>query len=144
MKTRLLFSLFTFVMVINTIAQELSIDADIRPRFEYLNGFGSLIPDGVDAGTFVQQRSRLNFGYKQEKFSALVSVQDVSIWGDTPQIAATDGNDSFSLAQAWIDFKFGSGWSTKLGRQALSYDDQRIFGGLDWAMQGRFHDAALL
>ncbi|MCK8524341.1 hypothetical protein M0D21_22375, partial [Aquimarina sp. D1M17] len=34
--------------------------------------------------------------------------------------------------------------STKLGRQALSYDDQRIFGGLDWAMQGRFHDAALL
>ncbi len=144
MKTRLLFSLFTFVIAINTIAQELSIDADIRPRFEYLNGFGSLIPDGVDAGTFVQQRSRLNFGYKQEKFSALVSVQDVSIWGDTPQIAAADGNDSFSLAQAWIDFKFGSGWSTKLGRQALVYDDQRIFGGLDWAMQGRFHDAALL
>ncbi len=137
--------LFIFVFVFNGKTQELSIDADIRPRLEYLNGFGTLIPDeGVDAGTFVQQRSRLNFGYKEEKFSALVSVQDVSIWGDTPQIAVADNNNSFSLAQAWIDFKFGSRWSTKIGRQALSYDDQRIFGGLDWAMQGRFHDAALL
>lgn len=32
----------------------------------------------------------------------------------------------------------------KAGRQVISYDDQRIFGGLDWAMQGRFHDAALV
>ena len=145
MKNKLLFTMLLLVMVFKGKAQELSIDADIRPRFEYLNGFGTLIPDqGVDAGTFVQQRSRLKFGYKQEKFAAYLSVQDVSIWGDTPQIAPADNNNSFSIAQAWIDFKFGSGWSTKLGRQALSYDDQRIFGGLDWAMQGRFHDAALL
>ena len=125
-------------------SQELRIDADIRPRLEYLHGFGNLIPSDTDAAIFVQQRSRLNFGYKAEKFSALVSVQDVSVWGDTPQIAAADNNNSFSLAQAWINFKFGNGWSTKLGRQAISYDDQRILGGLDWAMQGRFHDAALL
>jgi hypothetical protein len=32
----------------------------------------------------------------------------------------------------------------KLGRQIISYNDQRIFGGLDWAMQGRFHDALVL
>ncbi|TSE09075.1 hypothetical protein FOF46_10365, partial [Aquimarina algiphila] len=49
--------------IIQNYAQELSIDADIRPRLEYLNGFGSLLPDGVDAGLFVQQRSRLKFGY---------------------------------------------------------------------------------
>ncbi len=144
MKNKSYFALLLFVLAIKGKAQEISIDADIRPRFEYLNGFGSLIPDGIDAGIFVQQRSRLKFGYTQEKFSAYISVQDVSVWGDTPQIAAADNNNSFSLAQAWIDFKFGNGWSTKLGRQALSYDDQRIFGGLDWAMQGRFHDAALL
>lgn len=124
--------------------QELSIDADIRPRLEYSNGFGTLIPDGVDGGLFVQQRSRLKFDYKSDKFFAYISVQDVSVWGDTPQISTTDDNNSFSLAQAWIALKFGNGWSTKLGRQVLSYDDQRIFGGLDWAMQGRFHDAALL
>ncbi len=144
MKNKLHLIILLIVMVYKGNAQELSIDADIRPRLEYTNGFGNLIPDGLDAGLFIQQRSRLKFGYKEEKFSAYLSVQDVSIWGDTPQIAASDNNNSFSVAQAWIDFKFGSGWSTKLGRQALSYDDQRIFGGLDWAMQGRFHDAALL
>ncbi|AXT58827.1 hypothetical protein D1816_00175 [Aquimarina sp. AD10] len=145
MKNKLfLTTLVIMVFILKGKAQELSIDADIRPRLEYLNGFGNLIPDNVDAGTFVQQRSRLKFAYKEEKFAAYLSVQDVSIWGDTPQIAAADNNNSFSIAQAWIDFKLGKGWSTKLGRQALSYDDQRIFGGLDWAMQGRFHDAALL
>ncbi len=35
-------------------------------------------------------------------------------------------------------------WSVKLGRQVISYDDERIFGGLDWAMQGRFHDAVIV
>ncbi len=144
MKNTSYFILLFVLGVLNGAAQELSIDADIRPRAEYLNGFGTLIPENTDAGTFVQQRSRLKFGYKAEKFSAFMSVQDVSVWGDTPQISPVDGNNSFSLAQAWINFKFGDGWSTKLGRQALSYDDQRIFGGLDWAMQGRFHDAALL
>jgi len=144
MKNKLYLALLFSVVATQVKSQELSIDGDIRPRFEYLNGFGSLIPDGVDAGTFIQQRSRLKVKYSEEKFAAYISVQDVSVWGDTPQIAAGDGNNSFSLAQAWIDFKFGNGWSTKLGRQALSYDDQRIFGGLDWAMQGRFHDAALL
>ncbi len=144
MINKLYFILLMLVFTFQVKAQELSIDADIRPRLEYTNGFGNLIPDGVDAGIFVQQRSRIKLGYQQEKFSTYLSVQDVSVWGDTPQISPSDGNNSFSLAQAWIDFKFGNGWSTKLGRQALSYDDQRIFGGLDWAMQGRFHDAGLL
>ena len=47
----------------------------------------------------------------------------------------------FKLGQI---LELGDGWSTKLGRQVLSYDDQRILGGLDWAQQGRNHDAALL
>ncbi|MBQ4805363.1 alginate export family protein, partial [Aquimarina sp. MMG015] len=144
MKNKLYFTILLLVLVFKGNAQELSIDADIRPRLEYLHGFGNLTPAGVDAAIFVQQRSRLKFGYTADKFSTYLSVQDVSVWGDTPQIAAADNNNSFSLAQAWINFKFGNGWSTKLGRQALVYDDQRILGGLDWAMQGRFHDAALI
>ena len=144
MKNKLRIAMLLLVVVTKGNAQELSIDADIRPRLEYSHGFGNLIPSDTDAGLFVQQRSRLKLGFNAEKFSAYVSVQDVSIWGDTPQIAVADNNNSFSLAQAWINFKLGGGWSTKLGRQIISYDDQRILGALDWALQGRFHDAALL
>ncbi|CAL2089147.1 Alginate_exp domain-containing protein [Tenacibaculum sp. 190524A05c] len=125
-------------------AQEFNVGLDIRPRLEYSHGFGNLIPEGVDPGLFVQQRSRLNLGYAIENFSTFFSVQDVSVWGDTPQISPNDGNNSFSLAQAWVRFNFDKNWTVKVGRQVLSYDDQRIFGGLDWAMQGRFHDAALV
>ncbi|TSE09586.1 hypothetical protein FOF46_07705, partial [Aquimarina algiphila] len=64
MKNKLLITTLLFVVfAFRGKSQELSIDADIRPRLEYLNGFGSLLPDGVDAGLFVQQRSRLKFGY---------------------------------------------------------------------------------
>ncbi len=63
---------------------------------------------------------------------------------DTSQIVAADNNNSFSLARAWIDFKFESDWSTKVGRQVLSYDDQGIFGGLDWTVEGSFHNTTLL
>lgn len=29
----------------------------------------------------------------------------------------------------------------QLGRQSLVYDDERILGGLDWNVAGRYHDA---
>lgn len=128
---------------INSNAQ-FKIDADIRPRFEYRHGFGNLFPDDSEPAAFVVQRARLNFNYQLDKLTMMMSFQDVSVWGDTKQIDATDSNNSFSLFQAWVDYKLNENWSTKLGRQVISYDDQRIFGGLDWAMQGRFHDAALL
>jgi hypothetical protein len=31
--------------------------------------------------------------------------------------------------------------SLKIGRQQISYDDQKVLGGLDWLQQGRRHDA---
>lgn len=135
--------IFMSLYVVNAHAQ-LTIDADLRPRFEYRHGFGNLFPNDAEPAAFVVQRTRLNVNYQLEKLTMMMSFQDVSVWGDTRQIDATDSNNSLSLFQAWVDYKINENWSTKLGRQVISYDDQRIFGGLDWAMQGRFHDAALL
>lgn len=126
------------------LSQSLSIDADIRPRFEYRHGFGSLLPEGANPAAFVTQRSRLNVSYTDTKLKVHFSIQDVSTWGDTRQLAINDENNSFSLFQAWLSYAFTENWSMKLGRQALSYDDQRILGEVDWTMQGRFHDAAML
>lgn len=140
-KSTLFFLLF--VSLQNSYAQ-LEIGADIRPRFEYRHGFNNLFPDNTEPAAFVVQRSRLNVSYMLDNLDIMLSVQDVSVWGDTRQIDATDSNNSFSLFRAWAEFHFNENWSTKLGRQVLSYDDDRIFGSLDWAMQGRFHDAGLI
>ncbi|MBV1887878.1 MAG: alginate export family protein, partial [Urechidicola sp.] len=42
---------------------------------------------------------------------------------------------------AWAEGIISEQFSVKLGRQVIAYDDQRIFGGVDWAQQGRSHDA---
>lgn len=139
--------LLSFILIITSMcisAQTLEVDADLRARFEYRHGFNNLFPNDAEPAAFVNQRTRLNIGYKTEKIQLFVAVQDVSIWGDTRQILPVDGNDSFSLFQAWGQLQLNENWSTKIGRQVISYDDQRIFGGLDWAMQGRFHDAAIV
>lgn len=141
--SRILVFLLTFTTFCMT-AQTFKIDADLRARFEYRHGFNNLFPDNADAAAFVNQRTRLNIGYSAERLQLFIAVQDVSIWGDTRQISSIDGNDSFSLFQAWAQLQINENWAAKLGRQVISYDDQRILGGLDWAMQGRFHDAALL
>ncbi len=124
-------------------AQELSVDAMIRPRFEYRHGFIDPASKDQEPSAFVSQRSSLLLKYTDSKITAFLDFQDVSVWGDRPQLAR-DGGDTFRVNQAWAEIKLGNGFSTKLGRQILSYDDQRILGGLGWAQQQRTHDVALL
>ena len=52
---------------LTTYAQEFDVNLQLRPRYEYRNGFKSLMPIGENSTSFVSQRSRLNFNFKQEK-----------------------------------------------------------------------------
>ena len=125
---------------------QFTLDGELRPRTEYRHGLGSLIPENVEPGYGISTRMRLNFGYEAEAYKFYVSLQDVMVWGENRQILPEDANNSFAVFEAWADIALGtdSGWSTKLGRQVLSYDDQRILGGLNWAQQGRNHDAGVI
>ncbi|MDD7887712.1 alginate export family protein [Flavivirga sp. 57AJ16] len=131
-------------LIVQFAQAQFTLDGEFRPRAEYRNGFGTLIADDADAGFGISTRARLNAGYKTEAYKFYFSIQDVMVWGENRQILPYDQNNSFAIFQAWAEINLGSGWSTKLGRQVLSYDDQRILGGLDWAQQGRNHDAALI
>jgi hypothetical protein len=134
-------SLLTMVSM-GTYAQELDANLQIRPRYEYRNGFKSLMPIGEDATSFISQRSRLNFNYKQDKLKAKLTLQNVRTWGDVVTTAQADKN-GIALFEAWAQYDFDANWSVRLGRQVISYDNQRIFGEIDWAQQGQSHDAAV-
>ena len=123
---------------------QFTLDGEFRPRTEYRHGFGSLIPDAAEAGFGISTRVRLNTSYMTDNYRVYVSLQDIMVWGENRQILPYDENNSFAVFQAWAEIKLGENTSTKIGRQVLSYDDQRILGGLDWAQQGRNHDAALI
>ncbi len=135
-----------FIILFFSITQtysQFTVDAELRPRFEFRHGYKTLFPNDADPATFVSQRTRLNFGYKTEKLHFYLSPQDVRVWGDVPQLNVADEN-GFSLHQAWADVLLVTDLSLKIGRQEIVYDDQRFFGNVGWAQQGRSHDAAIL
>ncbi len=132
-----------FISFISSGQAQIKIDAEVRPRFEYRHGFKTLFPNDADPAAFVSQRTRLNAAYKKEKLNFYLSMQDVRVWGDVPQLNSADKN-GFSVHQAWGELLFNSSISLKLGRQEILYDDQRIMGSVAWAQQARSHDAALI
>ncbi|MCG2419172.1 alginate export family protein [Aequorivita sp. F47161] len=139
---RTIFSFLLFLSLTSTNAQ-FTVDAELRPRFEYRHGYKTLFPDNTDPAAFISQRTRLNFDYKTEKLHFYLSPQDVRVWGDVPQLNIADEN-GFSLHQAWGEILLVSDLSLKIGRQEIVYDDQRFLGNVGWAQQGRSHDAAIL
>ena len=136
------FTVLLFILVCSSSYAQLKIDAELRPRFEYRHGFRTLFPDNEDPAAFVSQRTRLNVGYKMEKLDFYLSVQDVRIWGDVPQLNISDNNGP-AIHQAWAQLALGGNFAIKAGRQEIIYDDSRIFGNVGWAQQARSHDVAL-
>lgn len=116
-------------------------DGQIRTRWEYRDG--ALFPkgDGVDPAMFINERARISMGYINPKLEIKFSAQHVGVWGQDHML---DKNGRFILNEAWARFTPVKGLSFKLGRQALSYDDERILGGLDWHVAGRSFDALKL
>lgn len=121
---------------------QFSVDGQIIQRGEYRHGYGRLIGEGEEAALFIGQRARVNAQYKMDRFRFFVSIQDVRTWGNTPQVKATD--NFLSVHEAWAETRLFGNLSMKLGRQELNYDNFRFLGNLDWALQGRAHDFALL
>lgn len=121
-------------------AQELDVNLQIRPRFEYRNGYKTLLPEGQKGTSQVSQRSRLNFNYKQDQFTVKLTLQNIRTWGDVATTATADKN-GVAVFEAWAQYDLTEKWSARMGRQVLSYDNQRILGEQDWGQQAQSHDA---
>ena len=140
----LFFGIIHLVLLIpiKTKAQ-FSIMGEIRPRTEFRNGFKTTRDTDTDPAFFVEQRSRIYLHFQREKLEFQVTAQDIRIWGTADQIYKSDPSLT-NLFEAWARYNFAGNWWIKVGRQSISYDNQRFLGGLDWAQQGRSHDAAMV
>ena len=128
---------------INTFAQELDANLQIRPRYEFRNGYKAPIPYGETPAQFISGRTRLNLNFKQDQFVTKLTFQNVRVWGDVAPNTKSDVN-GIQIFEAWAQYNFNEKWSSRLGRQVISYDNQRILGEVDWAQQAQSHDAALV
>jgi hypothetical protein len=142
---RKLISLTLGMLMILTVQKaqaQFTVDGQIIQRSEFRNGFGQLISKDKDPAAFIAHRARIQALYEMENFTFYMSIQDVRTWGSAPQVKATDAY--LSVHEAWALTKIGKNWQVKLGRQELNYDNYRFLGNLDWALQGRSHDFALV
>ena len=143
MKIKNLLFAFTIFATTGMMAQ-FSLSGEFRPRTEYRNGFSNLKTEAQEVGFGTALRSRLNFAYKGEGYKTYLSLQDVTVFGENRQLKQEDANNSFAIFEAWADIELGDTYSTKIGRQMIAYDDQRIMGSVGWALQARTHDAFIL
>ena len=134
----------------NEAKAQFTATGQIRERTELRAGQGTLQKEGDKAALFNSQRARLNIGYIGYRFKVSMALQDVRVWGQdasTINRTTTEANNGILLHEAWGEIMLNDTISTvqnlslKIGRQEISYDDQKVLGGLDWLQQGRRHDA---
>lgn len=125
----------------NLVLAQMSLTGEIRPRTEYRHGYQTPFDSVSKASMYTDQRTRISFGYSGENFKVGVSLQDVSVWGITSQLASS--STTSLLHEGWGQYWFCPKFSLKAGRQEISYDDERLFGPTNWGQQGRHHDALL-
>ena len=155
-KIRALYLTGSFILISFLSNAQFTLVGQLRTRTEIRNGLGNLVLKGSKAAVFTSQRTRLIFGYKWDRLTLGVTVQDIRVWGqDASSISNADGN-RLMLHEGWAELTLFNKADTtirtkgidlmtiKIGRQELSYDDVRLIGNLDWLQQGRRHDMALL
>lgn len=142
MKKYFLTTLLVTTVATMTAQEKLSLDANLRVRSEYRHGQGRLFEKEAKPAFFTNQRTRLGASYSDNWLTLRFSGQHIFTWGDATQ-PQTELQNDFGVFEAWAGVKLNDNWALKLGRQEISYDDERLLGGLDWSQYGRFHDAAL-
>jgi hypothetical protein len=128
----------------------LTIDVQEKMRFEIRENnfdFNSALNGPQDA-SWLLQRFRLGLGYDVNPWLKFyIQGQDIrELGGSRPNNVGTfaaEGDDSFDILKAYVQLgNPKKGLSATLGRQFLSYGDQRLVGPLEWLNSARTFDAA--
>lgn len=133
------------IAIVGTITfhsfSQFELSGQYRPRAEYRQGFKQLFESKQSPAFFIDQRTRLKSNYSNDKIEFGFILQDYRTWGNTSQLNTTD--DGLSIHEAWGKILINKHNNLKVGRQEIVFDNARIFGNVDWAQQGRKHDALL-
>lgn len=145
MKQRIhVLGIFLTLLSLTSLAQsKFSVNGQYMNRAEYRHGYSTLAAPNQDPAFFISQRLRIMTGFKIDKAEIFLSIQDIRTWGSTSNLAI-DNAGLLSVHEAWATLQLNKKLNLKVGRQEIVYDEDRIFGNLDWAMQARRHDAAVL
>lgn len=114
------------------------VEVQLRTRGEI--NHGAIYPESPGQGTahFAGERARVSFDYTRDRLQLRLSAQHTGVWG---QDAMQSRQGRVALNEAWARLDMGRGFYAQVGRQQLSFDDERLLGADDWNMAGNWHDA---
>lgn len=96
-----------------------------------------------DLALGIEHRARLSVrASMKERVGVLLEYQDVRAWGAEASTVAL--LPATTLHQGFFDLKPTKWLDVRVGRQELSYGEDRLVGNLDWAMMGRAFDGLFL
>lgn len=121
----------------DSLRQELTIDFEVRPRAEYRDNFMWTPGDTVIPELFTTQRNRLGITYRTNWLRLHVSPQEIHVWGKSGRLSKVGSVNFFEL---YAEPNITKSISVRIGRQALSLDNGRIFSAAPWAQQSRAHE----
>jgi hypothetical protein len=133
--------LAVLVATVLTANAQFTLSGELRPRFEFRDGYKKLPESGTTPAIMVSQRTRLNVDWKYKFLKTRISLQDVRVWGDEAMKKDVAG---IGLYEGWIEMGICDSLSVKVGRQELIYDNQRLLSNNNWGAKGVTHDALLL
>ncbi|MDR0394297.1 MAG: alginate export family protein [Tannerella sp.] len=141
MKKIFLITGLVFFAVTQLLGQTVKIDAEIRSRGEYRDGFQEPLADTLNPAYVNNLRTKLNFAYASPDVKAKLSLLDTRTLGSTD--VGRTGN-GLGILEAWGEYNFTPEFSLSLGRQGLEYDDKRLFSYNNWSNTPGAHDLLML
>jgi hypothetical protein len=120
--------------------KRIEVGGEIRLRGEFVDH--NLNTFGFASDLLIRQRARLHVKAKlTDDITGFVQIQDSRIWGE--EFSTSSDLSNVDLHQAYIDMNhfLTKPLSLRIGRQELSYGDERLIGAFDWNNDGRSFDA---
>lgn len=119
----------------------LHVNFEIRPRAEFRNNFRWTNADSTLTELYVSQRNRVNVTFQTSRFTFHMSPQEIHLWGKSGEFSRIGSINAFEF---YIEPSISKHISLRIGRQALSLDNGRIFSAAPWSQQGRSHEGIRL
>ncbi len=117
----------------------IDLEARLRPEVRENRDFNS---DLDDSESLILSRFRLGLSFTRDRLSAYVQAQDSRRFGEEASTASNEEN--LDLHQGYVQWRSGPGrFTLRLGRQELSYGEERLVGAFGWDNVGRSFDGAL-
>ena len=129
----------------------LTFGLDMRVRTEWRHGYKSIPTPDTTGAYEINQRTRFNVDYRSKAVDVFLSLQDARVWGQQDPREGQTGTATTSNAstvfplyffEAYAEPHFNDKLSLRIGRQRISYDNQRLFSENNWRLPGNSFDAA--